>query len=128
MKKETVALPGSHAPAPVSPAAKAGGFVFCSGQCGYDMVNGCFYGDDIETQTRGALDNLKATLLAAGSSLDNVLKINIYLADVNDFAAVNAIYKTYFTGEKPARTCLQIAKIPLGALIEIEAVAIENED
>ena len=125
MQKVTVTLPGTHSPAPVSPAVKAGGFVFCSGQCGYDMVKGCFYGDDIETQTRGALNNLRDTLLAAGSSLENVVKVNIYLSDVADFPKVNEIYKTYFTGEKPARTCLQIAKIPLGALIEIEAVAVE---
>lgn len=125
MKKETIQLPGAHSPAPVSPAVKAGGFVFCSGQCGYDAKNGCFYGDDIETQTRGALDNLKEVLLAAGSSMENVLKVNIFLSDVADFPRVNEIYKTYFPGEKPARSCLQIAKIPLGALIEIEAVAIE---
>ncbi|MPN12474.1 2-iminobutanoate/2-iminopropanoate deaminase [bioreactor metagenome] len=64
-------------------------------------------------------------LLAAGSSMENVLKVNIFLSDVADFPRVNEIYKTYFPGEKPARSCLQIAKIPLGALIEIEAVAIE---
>ncbi|MDD4310985.1 MAG: RidA family protein [Eubacteriales bacterium] len=126
MKKETIHLAVSHSPAPVSPAVKAGGFVFCSGQCGYDAENGCFGGSDIETQTRGALDNLQAVLYAASSSLEQVLKVNIYLADVADFPIVNEIYKTYFTGEKPARTCLQIAKIPLGALIEIEAVALSE--
>lgn len=126
MIKETITIAGQNSPAPVSPAVKAGGFIFVSGQCGYDMKAGRFFGDDIESQTRGALDNLCEVLEAAGSDLEHVLKVNIYLNDVNDFAAVNAIYKEYFTGEKPARTCLQIAKIPLGALIEIEAEAIEK--
>lgn len=126
MERKIITLPGEHAPAPVSPAAKAGGFIFCSGQCGYDMEKGCFYGEDIETQTRGALRNLQATLEAAGSDLEHVLKVNIYLADVNDFPTVNAIYKEFFSGEMPARSCLQIARIPLDARIEIEAVAIEK--
>jgi len=126
MNKETITFTGQTSPAPVSPATKAGGFIFVSGQCGYDMKKGCFLGGDIESQTRGALDNLREVLEAAGSDLEHVLKINIYLNDVNDFAAVNGIYKEYFEGDHPARTCLQIAKIPLGALIEIEAVAVEK--
>lgn len=126
MEKETITIAGQNSPAPVSPAAKAGGFIYVSGQCGYDMREGRFFGEDIESQTRGALDNLCEVLDAAGSDLDHVLKVNIYLKDVDDFAVVNGIYKEYFSGEKPARTCLQIAKIPLGALIEIEAVAVEK--
>ncbi len=128
MKREIINIDGGHSPAPVSPAAKAGGLIFVSGQCGYDAIKGCFYGNDIETQTKGALDNLSSVLDAAGSDLDHVLKVNVYLANVEDFPVVNDIYKGYFAAEKPARTCLQIAKIPLGALIEIEAVAIECEE
>lgn len=126
MIKETITFDGQNSPAPVSPATKAGGFIFVSGQCGYDMVKGCFFGDDIETQTRGALQNMADVLEAAGSDLDHVLKVNIYLSDVNDFPVVNSIYKEFFGGPKPARTCVQIAKIPLGALVEMEAVAIEK--
>lgn len=124
MKSEIIHLSASHSPAPVSSAVKASGLVFCSGQCGYDAEKGSFYGSDIETQTRGALDNLREVLAAAGSSLDQVLKVNIYLTDVSDFVVVNEIYKMYFPGDKPARTCLQIARIPLEALIEIEAIAL----
>lgn len=126
MKKETITIAGQNSPAPVSPATKAGGFIFISGQCGYDMREGRFFGDDIESQVRGALDNLCEVLEAAGSDLDHVLRTSIFLKNVEDFAVVNSIYKEYFTGEKPARTCLQIAKIPLDALVEIEAVAIEK--
>lgn len=126
MEKQTILFPGVTSPAPVSPAVKANGFVFCSGQCGYDMAKGCFYGTDIETQTRGALKNLRETLEAAGSDLEHVVKVNIYLTDVADFPVVNGIYKEFFAGEMPARTCLQIARIPLDALIEIEAVAVEK--
>ncbi|MEN6562925.1 MAG: RidA family protein [Christensenella sp.] len=124
MNKEVVNLSADHSPAPVSSAVKSAGWVFCSGQCGYDAKKGSFYGSDIKTQTRGALDNLKEVLSAAGSSLEQVVKVNIYLTDVADFAVVNEIYKTYFPGDKPARTCLQISKILLEALIEIEAIAL----
>lgn len=124
MNREIIHFSAGHSPAPVSSAVKAAGLVYCSGQCGYDAEKGSFYGDDIETQTRGALDNLRGVLSQAGSSMERVLKVNIYMADVKDFAVINEIYKAYFPGDKPARTCLQIAKIPLGALIEIEAVAL----
>lgn len=113
MKKETIHLSASYSLAPVSPAIKAAGLVFCSGQCGYNAQTVCFYVDGIETQTRGALDHLREVLSAAGSSFEQVLKVNIYMTDVADFAVVNEIYKTYFPGDKPARNCLQIAKIPL---------------
>ena len=125
MKKECIKLPGVETIAPYSPAVAAGDFVFVSGQVGYDMANRKFLGDDIETQAKGALDNLKEVLELAGSSLEKVVKVNIYLENVDDFAVVNEIYKTYFVAEHPARTCLQIAKIPLGALIEIEAIALK---
>lgn len=126
MEKKTIALPGVTSFAPVAPAVEVGGFIFCSGQCGYDMAKGCFYGDDIETQTRGALNNLQAVLHEAGSGMDDVVKVNIYLTDVADFQKVNEIYREYFTGEKPARTCVQVARIPLEALIEIEVIAIKR--
>ena len=124
MRNEITYLSASHSPAPVSSAVKAAGFLFCSGQCGYDAEKDSFYGKDIETQTHGALDNLRKVLTAAGSSLEQVLKVNVYLTDIADFAIVNEIYKTYFPGDKPARTCLQIARIPLEAHIEIEAIAL----
>ncbi len=125
MIKETVRIPGLNSPAPVAPATKAGGFIFISGQPGWDGRNNCFYGDDIESQTRGAFENLKEVLEAAGSDIDHLLKVNIYLKDVKDFKLVNSIYTEYITSDVPARTCVQIADIPLNALIEIEAIAIE---
>lgn len=126
MERTIIKLEGTNSPAPVSPATKAGGFIFVSGQCGYDMRKGCFFGDDIESQARGAMENLKEVLEAAGSDFDHLLKVNIYLSDVKDFPVVNQIYKEYITGENPARTCLQIARIPLDALLEIEVIAIEK--
>ena len=126
MEKKIINMPGVGSFTPISAAVRAGDLLFCSGQCGYDSVNKCFYGDDIVTQTKGALDNLKDVLQEAGSTMDDIVKVNIYLADVEDFPVVNEIYVGYFPNEKPARTCLQIAKIPFGALIEIEAVAIAH--
>jgi len=126
MEKKVINIPGNVSPAPVSAAVRAGDLLFCSGQCGYDFVKQCFYGDDIETQAKGAMDNLQQVLAEAGSTMDDIVKVNIYLSDVNDFPVVNKIYAGYFPNEKPARTCVQIAKIPLGALVEIEAVAIAH--
>ena len=125
MKKECINLPGVTPIAPYSPAVVAGDFVFVSGQVGYDMATRQWLGDDIRTQAKGALENLKEVLELAGSNLQKVVKVNIYLNDVNDFATVNEIYKDYFVSEPPARTCFQIAKIPLGGLIEIEAIALK---
>ena len=81
--------------------------------------------DGVEAQARQALENLKAVLEAGGMALSDVAKTTVFLADINDFAAINAIYAEYFTGEAPARSCVQVAALPKGALFEIEAVAVK---
>ena len=79
----------------------------------------------MEAQAAQALDNLKAVLEAAGMGLEDVVKTTVFLADMNDFAAINAIYAKYFPGEAPARSCVQVAALPKGGLFEIEAVAVK---
>ena len=79
----------------------------------------------MEAQAAQALDNLKAVLSAAGMGLEDVVKTTVFLADIRDFAAINTIYANYFTGEAPARSCVQAAALPKGALFEIEAVAVK---
>ena len=80
--------------------------------------------EGIEAQTKQALENLKAVVEAAGLNLSNVVKTTVFLADMNDFATVNKIYAEYFTGEAPARSCVQVAKLPKDGLVEIEAIAV----
>ncbi len=123
-EKKTVHLPGSTPIAPYSPAVEANGFLFVAGQVGFDPVEKCYYGDNIVAQTRGALNNLRTVLECAGSSLDKVVKTTVFLTDVADFDTVNAIYAEYFKKDPPARSCVQVAALPKGALMEIEAVAL----
>ena len=124
-EKRCVNLPGSTPIAPYSPAVEAGGFVFVAGQVGFDPVKREYYGDTIEEQTRGALENLKFVLETAGSSMEKVVKTLIFLTDVNDFDKVNEIYAKYFDKNPPARSCVQVADLPKGALMEIEAIALK---
>lgn len=123
-EKRTVNLPGSTPIAPYSPAVVGNGLVFVAGQVGFDPVEKRYYGDTVQAQTRGALENLKTVLACAGSSLEKVLKTTIFLTDVNDFDEVNAIYAEYFATEPPSRSCVQVAALPKEALMEIEAVAL----
>ncbi len=108
---------------PYSQALKAGPFVFCSGQIGLDAKSGKLVGTDIELQTRQALMNLQMVLNAAGLDLSDVVRATVYLVDMNDFAKVNAIYKDIFGNSKPSRVTVQVAGLPLGALIEIACIA-----
>lgn len=115
-----------QAPAAVGPYAQAisvDGWVFCSGQLGLDPVTGKFAADDSAGQTRQALRNLSAVLDAADSSLQMVVKTTVFLADMGDFAAVNAVYEAAFGSHKPARACVQVARLPRDARVEIECVA-----
>ena len=125
--KKTVFPKGMIPAAPYSPAVVADKLVFVSGQVGYDMVNKRYFGEDVETQFRGALDNLSTVLQAAGTGLAHVVKTTVFLTDAKHFAAVNEIYRLYFLAEQPARSCVIVAGLPLGALIEIEAVAVLPE-
>ena len=109
---------------PYSQAIKAGAFVFTSGVIPLDPVSGEIVGTDITAQTERVMASLKAVLEAAGSSLDNVVKTTCFLQDLADFAAFNAVYSQSFTSEPPARSTVQVAKLPREVLVEVEAVAL----
>jgi len=116
-----------HAPGAIGPYSQAiiaGDLVFCSGQLPMDPSTGQLIEGSIEEQTRRVLDNLSGLLEAAGSSLKHVVKTTIFLADMNDFAAVNGAYGEYFDNEPPARSTVQAARLPRDARVEIEAIAI----
>ena len=121
---QTITAPA--APAAVGPychAKLAGNTLYTSGQLGLIPTTGELP-QGVEAQAAQALDNLKAVLSAAGMDFADVVKTTVFLADMNDFAAINAIYAKYFPGEAPARSCVQVAALPKGALFEIEAVAV----
>lgn len=121
MKKlATEKAPGAIGP--YSQAVASGGLLFTSGQIALDPATGEIAGDDIESQTRRVCENLGALLEAAGSSFDRVIKTTCFLADMNDFAAFNAIYGAYFTG-KPARSCVAVKTLPKNVLCEVELIA-----
>lgn len=123
MAKEIIFTP--KAPKVVGPyvqAIKSNGMVYCSGQLGINVESGNL-AEGVEAQAHCSMKNLGAVLEAAGSSYKNVVKTLIFLTDMSDFAAVNKIYESYFEGDFPARSCVQVAKLPLGGLVEIECVA-----
>lgn len=107
---------------PYSQAIKAGGLVFLSGQLPLDPASGQFPAG-IKEQTHQSLTNAAAILEAAGSGLDKVIKTTVFLADMNDFAAMNEVYATFFSGAFPARSAVQVARLPKDALVEIECIA-----
>jgi len=109
---------------PYSPAIRAGGFVFVSGQGPIDPATSALVKGDVRQQTKLVLENVSAILGAAGSSLDRVVKTNVYLSDIGDFAAMNEVYATFFTTEPPARTTIQAAALPLGIDVEIDVIAL----
>jgi len=115
-----------NAPAAIGPysqAVQAGNMLFVSGQIPIDPATGEFAGTDITTQTNQSLTNVKNILEAAGYSLNDVVKTTVLLADIADFAAMNAVYAEYFSENKPARAAFAVRDLPKGALVEIEAVA-----
>ena len=120
-----VTVETKNAPAAIGPYSQAkvsGGLVFASGQIPIDPATGNIEAADIAGQTHRAAQNLAAVLEAAGSGLDKVLKTTCFIADMNDFASFNEVYAQYFPG-RPARSCVEVSKLPKGALVEIEAVA-----
>lgn len=108
---------------PYSQAIQAGNLIFASGQLGLDPQTGKLQ-EGVEAQARQALLNIKAVLQAANSSIDRVVKTTIFLADMGDFAAVNAVYGEVFDQAPPARSTVQVAALPLGGLVEIEIIAL----
>jgi len=109
---------------PYSQAVRAGDLLFCSGQIGLDPSTGKLVSPDVGEQTRQVMRNLEAVLLAGGASLRQVVKTTIFLADLADFQVVNEIYGSFFSEEPPARATIQVAGLPLGSRVEIEAVAV----
>ena len=109
---------------PYSQAVKAGNMIFCSGQIPIDPKTGEFVSDDVAEQTEQVLRNLNAVLEAAGSSLNNVVKTTVFLADMNDFVAMNEVYARFFSENKPARATVQAARLPKDARVEIDCIAI----
>ncbi|MBP3683721.1 MAG: RidA family protein [Oscillospiraceae bacterium] len=115
-----------NAPAAIGPysqAVQAGNMLFVSGQIPVDPATGNFAGEDITTQTRQSLTNVKNILEAAGYTLNDVVKTTVLLADIADFAAMNAVYAEFFCDNKPARACFAVRDLPKAALVEIEAIA-----
>ena len=108
---------------PYSQAVQTGNLLFISGQIPIDPATGSFAGDDIVTQTRQSLTNIRAILDAAGYNLGDVVKTTVLLADMADFAAMNAVYAEFFTENCPARAAFAVKELPRGAKVEIEAIA-----
>ena len=116
----------NNAPAAIGPysqAVQTGNRLFVSGQIPIDPATGEFSGNDITTQTNQSLTNIKNILAAAGYALNDVVKTTVLLADIADFAAMNAVYAEYFCENKPARAAFAVKDLPRGALVEIEAIA-----
>lgn len=114
------------APAAIGPYSQAivcGGFVFTAGQIALDPQTGVMLGEDAPTQAERALHSLAAVLQAAGASMKSVVKCTVFLADMGDFAAVNEVYARHFDEPYPARSAVQVAALPKGARVEIEAIA-----
>ena len=112
---------------PYSQAVLAGGFLFTAGQVGLDPATGKLVEGGVEAQARRALANLREVLLAAGSDLHHVVKTTVFVTDMADFTRVNGVYAEVFGDHRPARSTVQAAALPLGALVEIEAVAARAE-
>ena len=124
--KEIVAT--SNAPAAIGPysqAIQAGNTVYVSGQLPIDPATGAFAGADIAAQTRQSLTNIRSILAEAGYSMTDVVKTTVLLADIADFAAMNAVYAEFFAAPFPARAAFQVAALPKNALVEIECVAVK---
>jgi 2-iminobutanoate/2-iminopropanoate deaminase len=124
MNRQTIAT--DQAPAAVGPYSQgvgAGDFVFTAGQLGIVPGTKEFAGPDVESQTRQALENVQAVLEGAGSCLKHVVKTTVFLQDIGEFSRMNAVYAEFFPEEPPARSAVQVAALPLGGRVEIEAVA-----
>ena len=115
---------GPKALGPYSQAVKANGFIFTAGQGPLDPATGKLVEGDTATQTVRTLENLKAIVEAAGSSLDRAVKANVYLKDMSDFAAMNEVYSRYFPKNPPARTTIQAARLPLDIRVEIDLIVL----
>jgi 2-iminobutanoate/2-iminopropanoate deaminase len=124
-RKRIVSASAPAALGPYSQAIVAGGLAYCSGQIALDPKSGNMISGDVSTQTERVLENLKAVLAAAGSDLGRVVKCTVYLKSIDDFSAMNTVYGKYFSGsEPPARATVEVARLPKGALVEIDCTAL----
>jgi 2-iminobutanoate/2-iminopropanoate deaminase len=123
MKNVIATADAPAAVGPYSQAVNAGNFLFCAGQIPLDPATGNLIEGDVTAQTRRVLDNVKAVLAAAGLTFEHVVKSTVFLADMNDFAAMNAVYSEYFAAPYPARSTIQVARLPKDARVEIEVIA-----
>lgn len=129
MKPEPVhSTDAPEAIGPYSQAMRAGDTLYLSGQIPHDPATGEMIGGDFETQVRRVLDNLAAVCTAAGCGLDRIVKLNVYLTDLSRFAAVNAVMAEYFKEPYPARAAVQVAALPKNAPVEMDAVAVLDDD
>jgi 2-iminobutanoate/2-iminopropanoate deaminase len=115
-----------NAPQPIGPYSQAvafGNLLFCSGQIPLDPVSGQIVGSDVQTQAKRVLESMKAVVEAGGSQLDQVIKTTIFLKDMNDFPKVNEVYSQFFTQNPPARSTVEVARLPKDVLVEIECIA-----
>ena len=127
MKKVQIATDKApQAIGPYSQAIKVGEMIYTSGVVPIDPATGEVVEGDIKVQATRVFDSMKALLEAAGSSTEDVVKTTVFIKDMNDFAALNEIYAKYFTGIFPARSCVEVARLPKDVLIEMEAIAIER--
>jgi 2-iminobutanoate/2-iminopropanoate deaminase len=120
------AVLSDKAPAPIGPysqAVRIGDWLFLSGSLGIDPATGEFVPGDAAAQARKALENMREVLAASGATFDHVVKTTVFMADMDDFVPVNAVYGEFFTGTPPARSAVQAARLPKDAFVEIEAVA-----
>jgi 2-iminobutanoate/2-iminopropanoate deaminase len=123
MKKVISTAKAPQAIGPYSQAIEAGDFIFVSGQIPLIPATGELVEGSVEVQAARVLENLKAILEAAGSSLESVVKTTVYITNMDDFAKVNGIYGQYFQENPPARVCVEVSKLPKGALVEIDVIA-----
>jgi 2-iminobutanoate/2-iminopropanoate deaminase len=124
MPRKAITVPGAAPPvAPFSLAVEAEPFLFLSGQLGTDPATNKLVSGDLQEQCRQIFRNVEGVLAAAGKTLDNVVKVTVYLADMKDFAAMNEIYGPKFAKPHPARTCIAVAALPLGARVEMDMTA-----
>ncbi len=123
MKKAIVTENAPGAIGPYSQGTQAGGLVFVSGQLPIDPKTGAFAGDTIEAQTEMSLRNVKAILSETGLDMKDVVKVTVFLKDMNNFAGMNGVYASFFEAPFPARAAIEVARLPRDAMVEIEAIA-----
>ncbi len=125
MERQVVSTPNApKAIGPYSQAIHVGNFIFCSGQAALDPATGVLVSGGIEAETRRVLQNLSAVLEAAGTTMRNVVKTTVFLTDMNEFAKMNAIYAEFFPANPPARSTVQVSRLPKDACVEIELIAL----